>query len=320
MFIPKIPENAILRSYLYNTEATAFKNQYVSIVFNLQALLNKAQNWYCPKSKENRQTLPASNWQIERQALIAYGDSLVINTNAQLCSTFHNKAGISYLVWLEFTGPDAIIHKLDCVVDETIGDITKIVDGIECETVYDDIITKGSINPSVAKKLNSIGSITWQGSAEAKTQYKLNSFRQQKCFEKAAEQCSFIELRQLDCFDDYLYRGDPGCIADYDLTLILDDGTRLTTRVDLKLLMDLNTIQDQKAHDAELLIASALLTSDIQGHWVKPPRHNCQIGKIDKFKQFMTLFKEELNKEASQYIKIHRIDPNTGKVVYDFFK
>ena len=320
MFIPKIPEeNTVVRSYLFNKEATTFEDQYVFFILDIPALLSKALTWYCPNFKENRRILSAINWEKERQALLAYGNNVIITTRAQLHGTFYNDS-ISYLIWLEFTGPDQVNHKLDCFIDETVGDITKVVDGIECETIYTDIITKGYIDPSVARKLNSIGSITWQGTPEYKTQYKLNSSRQQKCCEKAAELCPFVVLKQLDCFDDYLYRGDPGCIADYDLTLLLDDGTRLTTRVDLKLLSKLHTIADQKAHDAELLLASALFTSDTQGHWVKAPSHATHIENTKEFQKFMELFEKELAKAAPQYIKIHSIDPNTGKVIYDFFK
>ena len=321
MFIPKTPaENTILRSYLYNEEATTFEDQSVILNIHINTLLRKVPTWKCPKSNTTRQIMSADNWEKERQALLAYGNNLLINTKALLCGTFHNK-NTGYLVWLEFTGPDRVMHKLDCFINDSDCEVIKVVDGIDCETVYADIINNGSINPSVARKLNSIGSITWQGSAEAKTQYKLNSFREQKCFEKVAAKCPFVELKQLDCFDNFLYRGDPGCLADYDLTLILKNGARLTTRVDLKLLNDLSTIADQqkKAHDAELLIASALLTPETQGYWVKAPSHAIHIENTEEFQKFMRLFEEELAKESPQYIKIHSIDTDTGRVIYDFF-
>ena len=327
MFIQKTPTpNTILRSYLSNEDTTAFENQYIVLTMPLNTILWFAKNqWKCPKHAEHRQILSALDWQKEREALLAYDTNLKINTKAQLCSTYHTQ-GTSYLVWLEFTGPDSAVHKLDCYINEKSRDgkttyAIKVVDGIECETVYTEIIAKGYINPAVARKLNSIGSITWDGSAESKTQYKLNSFCEQKCFEKAAAACPFVELRQLDCFDDFLYRGDPGSLADYDLTLILENGTKLTTRVDLKLLNNLDTIKDQtkKAHDAELLLAASLLTPDTDGYWVKPPKHAVRIEHTKEFQIFMQLFENELKKHSHQYIKIHSIDTETGRVIYDFF-
>ena len=322
MFIPNIPaENTVLRSYLYNEKATTFENQYLILDISISTFLHIAERWKCPNFKDNRQILAVEHWKNEYQAFLAYGSSLVVNNKAQLCGTFYNTYGTSYLVWLEFTGPDEVMHRLDCFIRETDGNVTKVVDGISCEDVYTDITTKGYINPSVARKLNSIGSVTWDGTAESKTQYKLNSFRQQKLFEKVAAECSFVELKQLDCFDDFLYRGDPGRLADYDLTLILENGTRLTTRIDLKLLNDLNTLEEQKkkAHDAELLVASALLAPNIKGQWVVPPKHAIHIEDLDEFKDFMKLFKAALVNEPPQYIKIHNIEPDTGRVIYEFF-
>lgn len=323
MFIPKTPaENAVSRSYLYDAKATAFENQYILLNSDTKTFLDEAQHWNCPNSKNNRQILSSDNWRIEHEAFLAYGANLVVNAKAQLCGTFHN-FGTSYLVWLEFTGPDKVVHKLDCFIKETTSNlqVMKVIDGIECEAVYIDIITKGFIDPSVARKLGSIGSITWQNTAEAKTQYKLNSFVEQKCFERAAAECPFVELRQLDCFDDFLYRGDPGCLADYDLTLILENGTRLTTRIDLKLLNNLSTLPEQqkKAHDAELLIAAELLTDLTNGYWVKRPKHATRIEHTQEFQKLIQMFEAELEKNPYKYINIHSIDINTGRVIYNFF-
>jgi hypothetical protein len=328
MFIPKTPaENTVLRSYLSDENATYFENQYIILTIPIDTILRLAANyWKCPKSVLNRQILSEADWYTERQALLNYGKNLKINTKAPLCSTSH-KFGTSYLVWLEFTGPDLVMHKLDCYINEKSSangntQAIKVIDGIECENVYNDIINKNMISLTVARKLNSIGSITWSGTAESKTQYKLNSYNQQKLFEKVAADCPFVELRQLDCFDDYLYRGDPGQLADYDLTVALKDGSKITTRIDLKLLRDLDfeTIQKQNPHDAEIIIASALLDSNLVAGWrFSEPESGIRVEETEEFKDFMILFKTALQQTPPQYIKIHNIDTSTGKVSYACF-
>ena len=335
MFIPKIPvEDTILRDYSVNSaiidtneNINSFENQYITVIMPINTILwFAANNWKCPKSTINRQILSAADWETEKQALIAYGKNLKINTKASLCSTF-NKNNTSYLIWLEFTGPDLIKHKLDIFMNEKSKDGTKIyaikgIDGVLCDTIYNAIINNSVIDPRIAKKLNSIGSVTWTGTAESKTQYKLNSFRQQKLFEKTAAECPFVELRQLDCFDDYLYRGDPGQLADYDLTVTLKNGVKVTTRLDLKLLHDLSfeSIEEQNPHDAEIILASALLdTGSVKGGRFFDPIDGIKIEDTEEFKKFIELFKTVLKANPRQYIKIYDIDTTTGKVTYSFF-
>ena len=336
MFIPKIlVEGAVLRDYSVNSaiidtneDINSFENQYVTIMMPINTILWFTENlWKTPPGNAtNRQILSAANWTLERAALLAYGKNLNINTKASLCSTYHTN-GTSYLVWLEFTGPDHIKHKIDVYINEKSKDGTKTyavkgIDGVPCDIIYDAIINNGVIAPRIAKKLNSIGSVTWVGSAEAKTQYKLNSFRQQKLFEKVADECQFVELRQLDCFDDYLYRGDPGQLADYDLTITLENGTKITTRLDLKLLHDLSfeSIEKQNPHDAEIILASALLDAgSVKGGRIFNPVGNVRIEETKEFKHFIESFKSTLKANPKQYIKIYDIDTTTGKVTYSFF-
>jgi hypothetical protein len=334
MFIQKmLVANNIVRDYLadgpdldINENPNSFENQYVVLTVPIERLLWLAdKKWKWPKNDKNPQLLPEKLWMEERSALLAYGKNLKIATKAALCGTFHNY-GTSYLIWLEFTGPDNIQHKIDIYINEksSTGEryATKVIDGVPCEYIYKSIIGAGIIVPRIAKKLNSIGSVTWDDSTEGKVQYKLNSFIQQKLFEKTAEDCPFVELRQLDPYDDYLYKGDPGRLADYDLTIIRKDGTKVTARVDLKLLhkLDFDIIEKQNRHDAEIIIATALLDADhIKGKRVFNLEVVDKIENTKEFEEFMLLFKKTLKETPPQYIKINYIDTETGKVTYNFF-
>ena len=300
----------------------SFENNYIELLIVPNRLQYLARSWKCPKSQENRKVLSELDWENERAALLAYGSSLQINKRAELCGTFH-KFGISYLIWLEFTGADGIKHKIDIFLNKTSksGKIyaEKIIDGVKCVDIYNCIIDNKPIDPIVAKKLNSIGSITWSGTAEEKVQYKLNSWKQQAIFEAAANSCSFVTLKQLDPFDNYLYKGDPGSLADYDLTLKCADGTEVSARIDLKLLKSRFTLQNQIAHDAVLLLASILCTDKIVGKRID--QFNCavKIEETQEFKKFMSVFKQKLRDAGNCFIKIKRIDTNTGKIDYEFF-
>ena len=74
-----------------------------------------------------------------------------------------------------------------------------------------------------------------------------------------------------------MYKGDPGRLADYDLTIKCSNGTQITARVDLKLLLNKLTLSDQVAHDAELLLASTLFTDEVFGERRADSRSNIKI-------------------------------------------
>lgn len=332
MFIKEVlKEGLIVRDY---TEALiedyeelfpdSFENNYILLSIQPHILQLLAKNWKCPKNALNRQVLPVDAWEKEHAALLAYGNALEITKKAELCGTYHNFERPSYLIWLEFTGPDRVAHKLDTYIGEAScnGAIyaTKIVDGAPCEEVYNNIINTGHIDPRIAKKLNSIGSVKWTGHTEEKVQYKLNSWKQQTVFEAAADDCPYVMLKQLDKFDNYLYKGDPGRLADYDLTVKCSNGAQITARVDLKLLLNKLTLSDQVAHDAELLLASTLFTDEVFGERRIGSNYNVKIEETAEFRELMLRFKARLAEAKPCFIKINKIDTVTGKVDYEFYK
>jgi hypothetical protein len=159
--------------------------------------------------------------------------------------------------------------------------------------------------------LPSIGSKTWTGSTESKVQKKLNSEVQSTIFEEACKICS-VDYRRLDPFDDSLYRGDPGKLADYDL--IIDNQK---TRVDLKLLENLTKEKfcQQNPHDAQLLIGSNWHTGDSAYHRITD---SPSIENTQKFKELLKTFSNLLREVGPVFLHIDKIDINTGKV--DFVK
>lgn len=330
MFIHNLlKENTIARNYTdaliedyIDKNPDSFENNYIMLSIAPSRLRYLAKDWNCPKNTENRRLLPETEWEKERAALLAYGSDLKINQRAELCGTYH-KYGTSYLVWLEFTGADGINHKLDTFIRQSSSKgetyATKVIDGVECSTIYNTIVSNKNINPIIAKKLNSIGSVKWTGTTESKVQYKLNSWKQQTIFEAAADELDFVTLKQLDANDNHLYKGDPGQLADYDLTLQLANGSKITTRLDLKLLLDRLTLCDQAAHDAELLVASTLLTNEIVGERRSNFDCNIKIEETEEFKQLMLKFKQKLQEAGQCFIKINKINTESGSVDWEFY-
>lgn len=330
MFIHNLlKENTIARNYTdaliedyIDENPNSFENNYIMLSITPSRLKYLAKDWKCPKNADNRHLLPETEWEKERAALLAYGSDLKINQRAELCGTYH-KYGTSYLIWLEFTGADSIKHKLDTFIRQSSSKgetyATKVIDGVECSAIYNTIISNKDINPIIAKKLNSIGSVKWTGSVETKVQYKLNSWKQQTIFEAAADELEFITLKQLDPNDNHLYKGDPGQLADYDLTVQLANSSKITARLDLKLLLNSFTLSDQVAHDAEILVASTLLTNEIVGE--RRSNHDCRvkIEETEEFKQLMLKFKQKLKEAGRCFIKINKINTETGAVDWEFF-
>ena len=220
-------------------------------------------------------------------------------------------------MWLVFTGVDNKKYLLDVYLNEKqlsgkINCIKKIDPrSPKCFDIYNSIVNDGVIDPSTAKLLPSIGSRTWTGSVENKVQKKLNSEVQSIIFEAACRTCD-IEYTRLDQFDDLLYAGDPGRLADYDLII---EGQKI--RIDLKLLENLTKekFDQQNPHDAQLLVGSNWHSGDAACHRVigLPAVENSL-----KFKTLLQTFSKLLVDLGAVFLHIDKIDLDTGKV--DFVK
>lgn len=311
-------------------DTKTFKDQHVEVLMPKSTMLWFMKNkWNFPDSRlyTNETDLVAAKerWEAEREAFLHYGESIQVEKYALLCGTFY-KYGTSYLVKLFFTGPDKKPHEIKVYMSATSKDehtlyAKKIVDGVPCSYVYNSIVKNGYIEPRIASKLHSCGSAKWEGTAEHKTQYKLNSWKQSDFVEGVASKLPNIILRQLDKFDDYLYKGDPGSLGDYDLIIKRADGSEIKTRIDLKLLMDLSTLPEQNAHDAELLIATDMdNSSTIMCKYVKIPECNINLYDVPEFRHFMQELKNTIQIAPPKYIKIIKIDETTGKVDFSYFQ
>ena len=211
------------------------QNHWVNLSIEPWRFNYLAKNWKCPKDPENRAILPEAQWQKNLDLFLACDKAVRVNTKAEICRTSYGPYGKSYLVWLTFLDVDGVEHTMDVWISEqgkNTKNAEKCIDSRSplCQDIYDAIVKNGRISPEIAKLLSTIGSKTWTGSTESKVQKKLNSHIQQKIFEEAANTCN-IKLIKLDPFDEHLYRGDPGRLADYDITI---EGQ--TVRIDLKLL------------------------------------------------------------------------------------
>lgn len=281
-----------------------------------------AQNWKCPNSKENRAILPEEQWKKEKEAFLACGKDVEVFDEAEICGTYYGPYGKTYLVWLEFWGQDGEMHTIDVWINENgknVQNAEKFIDPRSplCKDAYESIVSNGSIPAEIAELLPTIGSKTWTSSTENKVQKKLNSWKQQSIFEDVVNNSGLnIKLIKLDKFDDYLYRGDPGKLADYDLILTTKDGIEFKARIDLKLLEDNETSKDQNPHDAELLITSEWRTGAVSSY-----RFSGEPGIEDteEFKTLLSLFNQALLAAGKCFLHINNIDLKTGKVDFALF-
>ena len=146
---------------------------------------------------------------------------------------------------------------------------------------------------------------------KTKVQKKLNSEVQSSIFEEACKECG-IDYIRLDPFDDFLYYGDPGQLADYDLII---EGQK--TRVDLKLLDNLTKekFDQQNPHDAPLLVGSNWHSGDTASHRVSG---SPAVENSVEFKTLLQTFSRILVEVGPVFLHINSIDDTTGKV--DFIK
>lgn len=276
-----------------------------------------AQNWICPKNADNRQILSEEDWEKEKQAFLQMGKNVNVSKQAEICLTYYNKQynSTSYLVWLNFIGPDGSIHTIDAWIAEKGKTATNAIKHIDerspkCADILEMIKETGYIPAKIAKLLQTIGATTWEGTAESKVQSKLNSFIQENIFEDTLKELG-IEYKKLDVFGDYLYRGDPGSLSDFDIII---DG--IITRVDLKLLSNESKLVDQKFHDADMLISSSWQDAHIDFYRIfgEP-----SIEEKDIFKQLLTTFSLNQKNKGQCFIRINSIDGETGKVDFVMF-
>jgi hypothetical protein len=274
-----------------------------------------AKKWKCPTNIENRSILSEADWNKKLKLFLACGNSVRVDKKAEICQTYYGQFGTSYLVWLTFLDASGNEQTIDVWLNEygkNTKNAEKYIDSRSplCQDVYDSILETGCISPEIAKLLPAIGSKTWTGSTEKRVQKKLNSYIQQSIFEKTAEECG-IPFKKLDKFDDYLYRGDPGCLADYDLTI-----DNYKVRVDVKLLESNSTIAAQKPHDAVLLISSEYRTADTAYHRVCG---EVGVETTQTFKDLLATFKNNLLAAGKCFLHIDKIDLETGAVDYVLF-
>lgn len=326
MFI-KTPLEAdnILRSYgsddyELDENLNSFEDQIIRLLISRAQWLELSKTWVPPKYCIQDPEL----WRAEYKAFVDYGNAVEIDDWALLCSTFFDQHGTKFSIRLGFSGPDQIKHFINVYLYEFSLDGTcqakKVIDGVLGLDIYDFITKTGHINPRIAKKLNSIGSVTWSDSTESRVQRKLNSLLQSRVFETVASRMPNVTLKQLDKFDDYLYKGDPGSLGDYDLSISRADGSTITTRIDLKLLLDLSAISTQKAHDAELLIATDMFNSGSVCYYAKTPKCNVNLRDVPEFEEFRKELHKALYTDPPKYIKIHKIFTDTGKVDFTYFR
>lgn len=308
--------------YTLDEDHNNFENNYITLLMDTNTIRWFASNsWKMPNDDTNRAILPTDAWEAERRALCAYGDTLIVLPKAKLCKTYNKYNVPGYLVWLEFTGPDNIMHRLDVIINEQSKNgkfyVVKTIDGIRCNTFYNTVTAHQRLNPRVAKKLHSIGSVKWSGSGEVKTQFKINSCLQQAIFEFSAKALEFVTLTQLDPYDDFLYKGDPGCLADYELTVHLADGRQLTTRIDLKLLKDFSKLAEQDGHDADLLVASDIYNNEVK---ILRVNHNFaeNIEYTKEFNDFILNFTQNIHDINPRYLQVHSIEAETGTVDFSY--
>ena len=282
-----------------------------------------AENWKCPTNDRTRAILSAQDWELERTCFLNNLDTCTIENTADIISTSHSKkfGNTSYLIWLVFKTADGAEHMLDVWMPESGKSARNVVKHIDdrsptCQSVLDQILNSGQIDLSTARLLPDIGSITWEGTTETRVQKKLNSYIQTKIFMDTVQELSEklnldISVHQLDAFDDFLYKGDPGSLADIDLTI-----NGQTERVDLKLLKDLDTLTSQKAHDATMLIGSNWKTANVTYLRLTG---DPTIENTSTFKLLLNTFKKNLIKAGACFIHIDKIDLNTGKVDFSKF-
>ncbi len=315
--------DAVIKDY-EEPETVELRNHYVILHIEPWRYNYLATNfWQCPNNDKNRKILPKSEWERCLQLFKACGKTVCVEPQAEICSILRYEGKTTYIVWLEFTGPDGYKYKFDVKISELDSkgnkNLEKHVDPRSplCKDVYAALIKNKSLPPQLLQLLTTFGAETWEGSLAEKLQYKLNSFKQQECFEQAVKKHSkFVTAEQLDPNDDKLYRGDPGKLADYDLTFTFADNKTITCRVDLKLLPNLDTLPTQNPHDAELLLGSTWKPKTKVAH-CRIINNTQRIEESEEFQNLMDSFRRELAKAGKCFIGIKSIDMKSGEI--DFF-
>lgn len=280
-----------------------------------------AQNkWRCPNNADNRNILSAEDWEKEKELFISLGRNVRVDPEAEIVSTYHKDDKKNYLVWLKFFDTAGKKHYIDVWLSELDSkgnkNAEKYIDPRSplCKDIYEMIITKGYIPTDLAVLLKGIGSKIWDKSTAEKVQYKLNSWKQQTIFEATLKKLN-IDYKQLDDFDSYLYKGDPGNLCDYSIAFTAADDKTYNAKVDVKLLESNSKLSEQNPHNADILISTEIKTNKPAFLRVKG---EADIENTTEFKQLLAEFSAALEQAGQIYIRINNINEETGKVDWEW--
>ena len=251
---------------------------------------------------------------------------LKVLPEAEIISTLHTENGkTKYVVWLEFIDTATNnIYKLDVPIWKTNYDGNRInerhIDN-NCplvETVRNAILN----NEMTAEDLETLIDIVNSRpdklvkTPEGKVQYKLNGSLAEDIAVITANEVGLNLSDDLDPYNKYFYKGSPGNLSDFDITL--DNGKKV--RVDIKLIKSDDTSKVEKdAHDADYLICYNFNANRLV---VKKVKDSCQIDLLadELFKKFMQKYPVNAKNILSKtpLIQINSFNLETGKVDWEW--
>lgn len=304
----------------YKLDTGIVENNYLDLAIKPSELVWQANNrWkYFGGGWQYPGKLTEEEWNEARQAFIDAGDHVQIDKKADIIK---NLADV-YTVWLGFTGADSAHYKIDVPIwkknfkGSSNGD--RRIDP-RCPTVNDTRkkIIDRAITPEetliLEDILNSRPDFAHVDTIEEKLQYKLNGSVVETAFKYALRKLN-IPFKELDTYGDYIYKGSPGDLADFDIGL-----DRIVYRVDTKLIKSTDTSGVKKlAHDADILITYSIDAQDVIVDIMNSKFD--YVVETEKFKELVQTLKDEMNSYDKPFIRIKSINTLTGEVEYSLTK
>lgn len=313
----------------------AVRNNWIDLKIKDRSLVTQAiqgkndpkKGWqfyeYRDKQREYPGKLSKSEWTKMRDLFISLANQnqLIVLPEAELLV---NKEKF-WIVWLNFKDLEGNLYKIDVLLWKTDfygnsnGD--RKIDTKQCPlaaTIRNKILDNSLMPKDIEILEDILNSRPDKIVTETlgKLQYKLNSLLPEDGLVIAAKSKGIEISEDLDPYNQYIYKGSPGDLADFDITI---DGVKI--RVDVKLIETMDTSKvETSAHDAQYLICWCWRNKE---PLVKQTSKPCMIDLLQNktFQDLMEEYKAVMLGLLKEYpfLRLQNLNRDTCEITYTTF-
>lgn len=297
------------------------RNNYLDLHLSVNSLITQIKKWaYYDKPTKFYAKPSRTEWEKLKKLFVDAADVGIIEIDPQAEIIINQDS--FYVVWIQFKAADGNWYRIDGPIYKKDwygkSNGTRKIDN-KCPLVSEVLYALESNSKDIAlyKKVFDIVATRpdlMAATPEGKIQYKINGTIAEQIIEKAMTELN-IPYEVRDEYNGYFYKGSPGNICDWIITI---DGVKY--KIDGKLVATDLTSSIQSAHDAAVLIGIAWKNRTALAKSVSPDRNVAEtLRNSETFKRLLQKITNNYLELNKPFIGINKIDTETGEVdIYRF--